>query len=71
MDRIIVGGSVVHSMPALIVHAGRILGDSGDPASPELLASALGAAAVTDGAIEHALGLVREKIFDLTPGLRV
>jgi predicted NBD/HSP70 family sugar kinase len=67
VDRIIVGGSVVHTMPGVIRRANDILADSGDPTSPALLASALGDAAVRSGAIQHALGLVRETVFDLEP----
>jgi predicted NBD/HSP70 family sugar kinase len=70
VDRIVVGGSVVHTMPGLIARADRILADSGDPTCPELIASALGAAAVGNGAIEHALGLVRDRVFDLDPAPR-
>jgi predicted NBD/HSP70 family sugar kinase len=65
VDRIVVGGSIVHTMPDLIDRADRILVGSGDPTCPELLASELGAAAVGNGAIEHGLRLVRERFLDL------
>lgn len=67
VDRIIVAGSAVDTMPTVIRRAGEILDDSVDPASPELVPSALGPTAVRTGAIEHALGLVRERVLDLTP----
>jgi predicted NBD/HSP70 family sugar kinase len=70
VDRIIVGGSIVQTMPGLIRQADGILAASGDPACPELLASGLGAAAVGRGAIQFALGLVRERVFDLNPAPR-
>lgn len=68
VDRIIVGGSVVESLPGAIRRAATILADSGDPAAPELVASALGAEAVATGAVEHALARVLEHVFELSPG---
>jgi predicted NBD/HSP70 family sugar kinase len=70
VDRIIVGGSVVNSMPAVVHGASATLAGSDDPSTPELVASALGAAAVGTGAVEHALTLVRERVFELLPGSR-
>ena len=70
VDRIIVGGSVVDSLPVVISRADAILSESGDPAAPELVASALGAAAVGTGAVDHALSLVREHAFELLPRTR-
>jgi predicted NBD/HSP70 family sugar kinase len=67
VDRIIVGGSVVHTMPGVIRRAHEILADSGDPTCPALLASTIGETAVRSGAIQHALALVRETVFDLKP----
>jgi predicted NBD/HSP70 family sugar kinase len=69
VDRIIVGGSVVDSLPGVLRRAATILAATGDPASPELVASALGADAVTTGAVEHALARVLEQVFELTPGV--
>jgi predicted NBD/HSP70 family sugar kinase len=65
VDRIIVGGAAADSLPAVIRRAGAILAASDDPAAPELVASALGARAVSTGAVEHALSLVRERVFEL------
>jgi predicted NBD/HSP70 family sugar kinase len=70
VDRIIVGGSVANSLPTVIQRAGAILSGSEDPSAPELVASALGAEAVGAGAVEHALNVVREHIFELRPGAR-
>ncbi|MCU1442861.1 MAG: hypothetical protein JWQ59_1011 [Cryobacterium sp.] len=70
VNRIIVGGAVVHSMPAIVHGASAILAGSDDPSTPELVASALGAAAVGTGAVQHALALVRERVFELLPGSR-
>ncbi|HYI33486.1 MAG TPA: ROK family protein [Glaciibacter sp.] len=67
VDRIVVGGSVVESLPAVIQRADAILAASDDPTAPELVASALGAAAVGAGAVEHALSLVRDHAFELFP----
>ncbi|MCU1444734.1 ROK family protein [Cryobacterium sp.] len=69
VDRIIVGGSAVDSLPGAIRLAATILADCGDPASPELVASALGVEAVATGAVEHALARVREQVFELRPGV--
>ncbi|MET1004519.1 MAG: ROK family protein [Propionibacteriaceae bacterium] len=71
VDRIIVAGSIVNTLPAVIRRAGVLLARSEDPAAPELFASALGADAVGTGAVEHALALVRERVFDLRPVGRV
>lgn len=70
VDRVIVGGSVAHALPAVIRRAALHLAHSDDPASPELFVSALGSDAVGAGAVEHALALVRERVFDLRPGPR-
>lgn len=70
VDRIIIGGSIVDTLPAVIQRAGTILAGSDDPAAPELVASALGAAAVGTGAVDHALTLVRERAFELIPRAR-
>lgn len=70
VDLVIVGGSTTDSLPGVIRRAGKILASSDDPAAPELISSALGAAAVSTGAVEHALSLVRERIFELLPGAR-
>lgn len=70
VDRIIIGGSVVESLPTVIQRADAILAESDDPTAPELVASALGAAAVCTGAVEHALSLVRERAFELLPRTR-
>ncbi len=70
VDRIIVGGSMVESLPSVIQRAADILSGSDDPTAPELMASALGVAAVGTGAVEHALGLVREHAFELLPDAR-
>jgi predicted NBD/HSP70 family sugar kinase len=67
VDRIVVGGAVVESMPRVIVQARAILGASADPTAPELAASALGGNAVGRGAVEHALTLVKERALDLFP----
>jgi predicted NBD/HSP70 family sugar kinase len=68
VDRIIVGGSVVESLPGAVRRAATILADSRDPSAPELVASALGADAVATGAVEHALARVLEHVFELSPG---
>lgn len=70
VDRIVVGGAMVNSLPTVIEQAGEILAASDDPTAPELVASALGAAAVGTGAVEHALSLVREHAFELLPNAR-
>jgi predicted NBD/HSP70 family sugar kinase len=67
VDRIVVGGSVVESMPQVIVRARTLLGASADPTAPELTASTLGGNAVGRGAVEHALTLVKERALDLFP----
>ena len=67
VDRIVVVGSVVESLPAMIRRAAAILGESDDPAVPALVASRLGADAVSIGAVEHALAQVRERVFELSP----
>lgn len=68
VDRVIVGGSVADTLPGTIRRAAVILASSGGPAKPELVASMLGADAVSAGAVEHALASVLERVFDLSPG---
>jgi predicted NBD/HSP70 family sugar kinase len=67
VDRIVVGGSVVESMPQVITRARALLSASADPTAPELIASALGRNAVGRGAVEHALARVKERALDLFP----
>jgi predicted NBD/HSP70 family sugar kinase len=67
VDRVVVGGSVVSSLPAVLQRASDMLTASTDPAAPQLVASALGADAVATGAVEHALSMVRERVLDLKP----
>jgi len=43
---------------------------SGDPTAPDVVASVLGLEAVTIGAIEHALGRVRERALEIVPPAR-
>ncbi|GGE91121.1 transcriptional regulator [Mycetocola zhadangensis] len=70
VDRVIIGGAVSSSLPTVIDVAARLIAESGDPTAPELFASALGGAAVSAGAVEHALSLVRERALDLQPSAR-
>jgi predicted NBD/HSP70 family sugar kinase len=70
VDRVIVAGATVASLPAVIDRAAAILDASDDPTAPDLVASALGRDAVTVGAIEHALDLVRDRALDLVPAAR-
>ncbi len=70
VDRVIVGGALVESLPAVIDGAAREIAESGDPTAPELVASRLGVDAVSTGAVEHALSLVRERALELQPGTR-
>jgi hypothetical protein len=65
-----VGGSAVATLPAVIDRAGALLAANDDPSAPELVASAMGERAVGTGAVEHALALVREQVFELNPGAR-
>lgn len=67
VDRVIVGGPTVDTMPAVIDRARLLLSGSADPSMPELVASRLGGDAVGRGAVEHALALVRERALDLFP----
>jgi predicted NBD/HSP70 family sugar kinase len=70
VDRVIIGGAITGSLPAVIDAAAARIAESDDPTAPELVASALGAAAVATGAVEHALSLVRERALELVPGDR-
>ena len=70
VDRIIVGGGAATALPAVIERASFELERSGDPTAPEVLASILGPEAVTIGAIEHALGRVRERALEIVPPAR-
>ncbi|MCP2032589.1 putative NBD/HSP70 family sugar kinase [Okibacterium sp. HSC-33S16] len=70
VDRVVVGGAMVDSLPMVIGDAARLVAESGDPTAPDLRASALGAEAVATGAIEHALSLVRERALELRPAAR-
>jgi predicted NBD/HSP70 family sugar kinase len=65
VDRILIGGALTSSLPSVIGGASRLVAESGDPTAPEIVASALGADAVSAGAVEHALSLVRERALDL------
>jgi predicted NBD/HSP70 family sugar kinase len=65
VDLVIVGGGAARSLPAVIEEAADILARSDDPTAPRLVGSALGAAEVTAGAVEHALALVRQRALDL------
>jgi predicted NBD/HSP70 family sugar kinase len=69
VDRIVVGGSVVESMPGVIARARGLLRASADPAAPDLVGSTLGRDAVGRGAVEHALTLVKERALDLFPSV--
>ena len=68
VDRIIVGGSAITTLPTVIERASTLIAASDDPTAPELVASALGHDAVSSGAVEHALSLVRERALELRPG---
>ncbi|GGI43811.1 putative NBD/HSP70 family sugar kinase [Agromyces flavus] len=70
VDRVVVSGAAAASLPMVITRAAAILDESGDPTAPELRRSELGDRCVTLGAIEHALGQVRERALDLTPTVR-
>ncbi|MFC0682678.1 ROK family protein [Lysobacter korlensis] len=71
VDLVVVGGEAARSLPAVIEEAADILRRSDDPTAPRLLPSALGAEAVSTGAVEHALSLVRRRALELTlPGVR-
>ena len=70
VDRIIVSGAAAESLPVVIERAAELLEGSDDPTAPELRRSALGERCVTIGAIEHALGLVRDRALDLAPTAR-
>ncbi|PWC06692.1 ROK family protein [Mycetocola zhujimingii] len=70
VDRVIVGGDLAESLPAVIAGAALRVAGSGDPTAPELVASRLGGGAVSVGAVEHALSLVRERALVLEPGAR-
>ena len=70
VDRIIVGGGAATALPAVIEQASFEVERSGDPTAPEVLASMLGLEAVTIGAIEHALGRVRERALEIVPPAR-
>lgn len=67
VDRIVVGGAVIRSLPTVIARAAELILNSDDPTAPELVASDLGIEAVATGAVEHALSLVRERALDLLP----
>ncbi|MEJ3404610.1 ROK family protein [Rathayibacter sp. YIM 133350] len=70
VDRIIVGGPVVDSLGVVIEAAAASLAASEDPTAPELVASELGTFGVGIGAVEHALGQVREHALGLVPATR-
>jgi predicted NBD/HSP70 family sugar kinase len=65
VDLVIVGGAAARSLPAVIDEASDILARSEDPTAPRLTGSALGAGEVAAGAVEHALGLVRQRALEL------
>jgi predicted NBD/HSP70 family sugar kinase len=71
VDLVVVGGAAARSLPAVIEEAADILARSDDPTVPRLAGSALGAAEVSSGAVEHALELVRSRALELPlPGVR-
>lgn len=70
VDRVIIGGAMVASLPTVIEGAARRVAESDDPTAPELVASALGIGAVSTGAVEHALSRVRERALELKIGAR-
>jgi predicted NBD/HSP70 family sugar kinase len=65
VDLVIVGGAAARSLPAVVDEAADILARSDDPTAPRLVGSALGAAEVSAGAVEHALALVRQRALEL------
>jgi predicted NBD/HSP70 family sugar kinase len=71
VDRIIVGGGAATALPMVVEGASRLVERSGDPTAPDVLASTLGPGTVATGAIEHALGRVRERALDILPPARV
>ena len=68
VELVVIGGKAAGSMPAVVDEAADILRHSSDPTAPRLAASALGAAAVSTGALEHALSLVRLRALELPLG---
>jgi predicted NBD/HSP70 family sugar kinase len=65
VDLVIVGGAAARTLPAVIEEAKDILARSADPTAPRLTGSALGAAEVTTGAVEHAIAQVRQRALEL------
>jgi predicted NBD/HSP70 family sugar kinase len=70
VELVIIGGAVATSLPTVIEQAAAIVARSADPTAPRVLRSALGAAEVGTGAVQHALALVRERALELLPTVR-
>lgn len=70
VDLVVVGGAAASTLPVVVQRAAELIASSHDPTAPRLLASVLGGAVVTTGAVAHALALVQEQALDLLPGTR-